>query len=57
MVLKQPQKIEELKERTEGAMEKMIEEGTVQSWFRLSALATKEAANVAGKIPKRNDSV
>ena len=31
VVLKQPQKIENFKEKTERAMEKMTEEGTVQS--------------------------
>ena len=56
VVLKQPQKIENFKEKTERAMEKMTEEGTVQSWFSLSQMITKEAANIAGKMPKRKDS-
>ena len=56
MALKQPEKKKEFKERTERAMGKMIREGTVQSWVNLSQLITKEAAMVAGKMPKRKDS-
>ena len=37
-------------------MEKIICEGTVQSWVSVSQLITKKAAIVVGKIPKRKDS-
>ena len=56
IALKQPEKKKEYKERTERAMREMISEGTVQSCVSLSQLITKEAATVAGKIPKRKDS-
>ena len=57
VVLKQPQQIEDFKEKAERAMEKITEQGTVQRWFSLSQMITKETANVAGKMPKRKDSL
>ena len=37
-------------------MEKMIENGKEPNWFNLSQMITKEAADVAGRMPKRGDS-
>ena len=56
IVLKEPEKTKEYKERTEKAMEKIVKEGKVQNWYNLSKLMTNEAANVVGRMPKRRQS-
>ena len=40
----------------EKALEKMCNEGKVLNWYNLSKLMTNEAANVAGRMPKRRGS-
>lgn len=37
-------------------MEKMVKEGKVQNWFNLGQITSKEAGNVAGRMPKRSNS-
>ena len=49
-------KSKEYKERMEKASEKMVSEGKVLNWYNLSKLMTSEAANVAGRMPKRMES-
>ena len=56
IVLKEPEKSKEYKERTEKALEKMANEGKVLNWYILSKLMTSEAANVTGRMPKRRES-
>ena len=56
IVLKEPEKSKEYKERTEKALEKMVNEGKVLNWYNLSKLMTNEATNVAGRMPMRRES-
>ena len=53
IILYEPKRSEEYSRRTEKAMEKMVEEGKVQSWFNLSQMIIKGAANVAGGVCQR----
>ena len=56
IVLKEPEKSKEYKERTEKAVEKMVKEGKIQNWHNLSKLMKNYAATVAGRMPKRRES-
>ena len=57
LLVKDPKKCEEYKSRTEKAMLKMVEDGEEQNWFNLSQMIKKEAADVAGSMPKRRESL